>query len=143
MHMVFMVRFDLCDFQDVKAMALACCKTASTLHAEDLVYRDFRSDNVVRFSPDAFIVLDVETVGSASARLPKELCLNGWDDGTLDDGCYTKLSDMYQIGNLLESQILPLVAGVSGEATSFVQQLKAKELSAEEALAHSWLHVGK
>jgi hypothetical protein len=116
------------------------------LHEAGMVHRDFRFDNIVQLSPDSYMIIDLESVGDASAgRLPKGFALYGWDAGTLDDGwndgCYTKLSDMYQIGKLVGSQISTLTGGVSSNASSFVEQLRSKKLNADESVRHPWFQI--
>ncbi len=126
--------------QDVQALAAACCNAARVLHAAGLVYRDFKMDNIVQLQPGSYMVVDLEAVRKAGAgRLPAGFRLRGWGRKTLTRGQYTTLSDMYEIGDLMGQLLRALWSAPSAQATDFVDQLKNKALSAEDALQHAWL----
>ena len=70
-------------------------------------------------------------------RVPPEfLGLRGWSGDALDNGFYTTMSDMYQLGKLLAS-MKEKVSSRNVEA--FIQQLLSKSLSTELALKDLWL----
>jgi hypothetical protein len=62
--------------------------------------------------------------------------LAAWDDDTLDDGLYTVMSEMYQLGKLLDEKFGYMI---SDQAEDFVKKLKGKKMTAEEALEHEWI----
>jgi hypothetical protein len=149
--------------QEARTVALACCETARVLHAKGLVHRDFRLANVVCLGPrtsdedsagtdsnaggsdqndedNAYMVIDLEGAAKEGAEMPPDcgLALAGVD-GVLDrDGNYTMASDMFEIGILLQP-ILQKLGAYRGEAKALVLALKRKELSAVQAMNHSWL----
>ncbi|KAG9287181.1 hypothetical protein G9A89_001589 [Geosiphon pyriformis] len=62
--------------------------------------------------------------------------LTDWDDGTCDENnTYTTLSDMYQLGKLLER----LNTVSSDDGKDFISKLKKKMLGADAALQHPWI----
>ncbi|CAG8608529.1 10391_t:CDS:2 [Paraglomus brasilianum] len=80
-----------------------------------------RSKHVVR---DRHYRLDIER-------------LKDWDDNTLDNGVYTKRSEMYQFGILLHTTFDRVIRSKNGK--DFVEKLRAKQLTAADALKHLWL----
>lgn len=64
--------------------------------------------------------------------------LMDWTPDTLDDGCFTFGSDVYQIGVMLGE--LLKYHDVPSDAASLLQLLNSK-VSANEGLQHAWLHV--
>jgi serine/threonine protein kinase len=126
--------------QELRDVALACCRTAEVLHKVDIVHSDFRSSNVVRLDATHWMVIDLENCRRPSEPLPVGFSLRDWNAGTLegDDekGClYTTASDMYQIGVMLFSSL----TACSPTARNFVNELLRKKLTASEALQHPWL----
>jgi len=62
--------------------------------------------------------------------------LTQWDLGTLDQtNTYTTLSEMYQLGKLLEE----LNTMTSDEGRDFVRRLRDKRMEADAALRHRWI----
>ena len=94
-------------------------------------------DNIVQLGVRAYMVIDLETVGKRKAGpVPTGFSLIGWRSTTLTaDRRYTTLSDMHQIGLMLDEQLQQ----PSENAIDFVQQLLDKKLSARRALQHAWI----
>ena len=127
--------------QDVRCLALACCKTAQVMHSCSLVHRDFRLDNVVRLSDDSWMVIDLELSSKSPTKLPSDYTQKGWDHATTEPSgpdykLYTPLSDMHQIGIMLSPLLKP---SYSQASRNFVIGLLGKTLSADQALLHEWL----
>jgi hypothetical protein len=121
--------------QDLRNVARCVCEALRVLHTNGLVHRDIRLENIVQTSQHQFVLIDLE----AAAVCPNEVggfSLRNWSSDTLDDGVYTKMSDMYQLGRLLVSMRECLN---TTDAESFIQQLLSKNLSAEVALNDIWL----
>ena len=122
-------------------MACACCKAAWVLHKAKIVHRDFRMANIVQLGFRAYMVIDLETVGKRKAGpIPTGFSLTGWRSTTLTaDRRYNTLSDMHQIGLMLDEQLQQIVGQPSENARDFVQKLLDKKLSARRALRHPWI----
>ncbi|DBA96654.1 TPA: hypothetical protein ACH3X1_015511 [Trebouxia sp. C0004] len=125
--------------EDVCKVIRACLQSASALHARQLVHRDFRYANVLWDSEGPFVI-DLELAATPPLKDPPVQL--AWTPDTLDDGCFTFGSDVFQIGVMLnglradllthQRQELPL------DAIDFLQVLKSK-VPANEALQHAWL----
>ena len=63
--------------------------------------------------------------------------LKDWDDETLDDGIYTKTSDMHQLGRLLGMEFGHL--DLSNEGRDFVTKMTEKMMTAADSLRHGWI----
>jgi hypothetical protein len=92
------------------------------------------------------MVIDVEQAGFASRVLPEDFLLPTWTDNTLEQGAdgqrrYTVMSDMYQIGLMLEG-CASSCGALSPAADQFIARLKAKQLTAAQALQQEWLMKG-
>lgn len=72
--------------------------------------------------------------------LQDALPLRGWTSDTLDGGCYTFGSDVYQIGVMSSKLFKHKSQDVASDAVGLLQMLKSK-VPANEALKHAWLHT--
>ncbi len=88
------------------------------------------------------MVIDLESVAELTQKsLPEDTCsaLKTCTSKALDAaGCFTALSDMYCIGALLQ-EAYPTACSL--QSASYIQNLMAKELTAEAALEflrHEW-----
>ena len=128
--------------QDVRALAICCCKAASLLHQAGVVHRDIRLDNVAQLGKHRYMLLDLETAAAANARaLPSTFIpFTGWGNSVLDSHKrFTTMSDMHLIGALLEEVFS--ASGIASAAASraLIDKLKRKLLSATAALNDPWL----
>ncbi|EFJ33399.1 hypothetical protein SELMODRAFT_407174 [Selaginella moellendorffii] len=100
------------------------------LHQAGLVHRDIRWKNILKLpaSNGSWMLIDLETVWKTDCT--PSCWLRAWDDNTLVDGVYTRSSDLYLVGRLMES-----FRDLSPEAKEFQAKLLRHEfLSAQEAL---------
>ncbi|XP_024518782.1 uncharacterized protein LOC9650052 [Selaginella moellendorffii] len=100
------------------------------LHQGGLVHRDIRWKNILKLpaSNGSWMLIDLETVWKTDCT--PSCWLRAWDDNTLVDGVYTRSSDLYLVGRLMES-----FRDLSPEAKEFQAKLLRHEfLSAQEAL---------
>ena len=129
-----MLHQDLCD------IARACCKAAQILHDAGIVHRDLRQENVVCLARARWMVIDLEHAAKTDQVVQSNYKLIAWDDNTLDrqgqQHIYTRRSDMYLIGCLLAKVG---ATSMPPQAQQFVDRLKAKSLSAADALSDPWL----
>jgi hypothetical protein len=99
-----------------------------------------RKENVVCLAPAKWMVIDLEHAAKADQIVQSDYRLVAWDDNTLDmqgrQHIYTRRSDMYLIGCLLAKVG---ATSMSNQARQFVDRLKAKSLSAADALGDPWL----
>jgi Protein kinase domain len=127
-------------YQDLRDIARACCKAAQILHNAGIVHRDLRKENIVCLAPAHWMVIDLEHAAKADQIVQSDYRLVAWDDNTLDvqgqQLLYTRGSDMYLIGCLLAKVG---ANSMSHQAQQFVNRLKAKSLSAADALGDPWL----
>ena len=127
-----------CRAQDARHVALACCKAARVLHEAGVVHSDFRLPNVVWLADNHCMVIDLEHARFADKPVDKPL--TDWVDAAYDKvgnaKCYTKRSEMHQIGRLVQ-HVLPI--NPSPSAVAFAHALLDKSLTAEAALQHPWL----
>ena len=125
-------------------MAYTCCRAVQYLHDAGVVHRDIRWPNIVRLDDRHWMVVDLEDAAKAPSELPATYNLSGWDEDTCDPGqapgtkVYSTLSDMHQIGKLLQPHLARL-PGIPPAAHDFVRKLLGKELTAGEALQAAWL----
>jgi hypothetical protein len=94
----------------------------------------------VCLAPAHWMVIDLEHAAKADQIVQSDYRLVAWDDNTLDvqgqQLFYTRRSDMYLIG------CLSAKVGANSmphQAQQFVDRLKAKSLSAADALGDPWL----
>ena len=130
---------DLKTESDVQEMTKCVLTGLARLHTGKYVHRDIRIPNIV-FVPEPhdnfrYVLIDFEH-GGTNRQKPSEI-LNGWDQDTLTrTGQYVFLSDMYQLGKMLERY----KEFMTGDGIDFVGQLKSKNLTAEVALQHAWIN---
>lgn len=122
----------------------AACMAVEVLHAKGIVHRDLRKENLVRLGPKSWMLIDYEL--AACADKPVKSKPKGWDEGTLDsEQQYTRESDMHQLGLLLKDLLKE--AGVACDpntpAYRFAEDLVCKRLTAQQALAQSWLRQAR
>jgi serine/threonine protein kinase len=87
-------------------MAKNVCEALSVLHEAGLVHRDVRLPNVVQVSQEQFMLIDLETVADFPFRLPEGFqYFKEWSIEMLEGNLYTPMSDMYQLGKLLEKDV--------------------------------------
>jgi serine/threonine protein kinase len=91
--------------QSIRMMAKNVCEALSVLHA-GLVHRDVRLPNVVQVSQEQFMLIDLERVAASPFRLPQGFqYFREWSIEMLEGNSYTPMSDMYQLGRLLEKDV--------------------------------------
>ena len=109
------------------------------LHSGDYLHRDIRLPNIL-YDPatSQYFFIDFEHGGRESQEIiDRGAWLKEWDEGTFVGGRYTKMSEMYQLGRLLKNEF----GGILLEhGNDFVAKLEAKEMTADEALQHQWIH---
>ncbi|DBB14135.1 TPA: hypothetical protein ACH3X3_001087 [Trebouxia sp. C0006] len=125
--------------EDVCKVIRACLQSASALHAKQLVHRDFRYANVL-WDIEGPFVIDLEMAATPPLKDPPMQL--AWTPDTLDNGCFTFGSDVFQIGVMLSALRAELLTHKRQElpldAIDFLQVLKSK-VPAHEALQHAWL----
>ena len=134
------------DEDSLRAMTKDVVSGLDWLHHADYLHRDIRHPNIL-YDPviKQYILIDFEHGAKAKAEAGNgEIEIYGdnaplaaWDDGTLDDGLYTAMSEMYQLGKLLNEEFGYLI--FSDQGKDFVKKLKEKKMIAEEALKHEWI----
>ena len=127
--------------QDVRALAVCCCKAASLLHKAGVVHRDVRIDNVAQLGKHRYMLLDLETAATAHAgALSPTYSLTHWGNSVLDSPRrFTTMSDMHLIGVLLEDVFTTSGIASAAAAQAFIDKPKHKLLSATAALNDPWL----
>nr|CAG8490445.1 3960_t:CDS:2 [Entrophospora candida] len=126
------------DEQTTQVMTCSLLTGLKRLHQCGYVHRDIRLSNIVYDSNNSkgyeYVLIDFEYGGKANEKF--DILLTDWDDGTCDeDNVYTTLSDMYQLGRLLEG----LNMMFSNDGQDFINKLKKKVLEADAALQHPWI----
>jgi hypothetical protein len=125
--------------QSIRMMAKNVCEALSVLHEAGLVHRDIRLPNVVQVSQEQFMLIDLETVAASPFRLPEGFqYLRGWSIEMLEGSFYTPMSDMYQLGRLLEKDV-HWMTEISESALQFIRKLRSKKCTAAMALNDPWL----
>ena len=129
-------------WQDLHALAFACCSAAGILHRSHLAHRDLRLSNVVQLGPQQYMVIDLETVAWLSAeQLPQNFSqtLYTCTTAALDKGGhFTAESDMHLIGHLLREAM----QDAPEAASQFIQLLIEKRLTSQQAPGASGHPVG-
>ena len=82
-----------------------------------------------------YVLIDFEHTRRADE--PFEELLTVWDSKTLVNGQYTVLSELYQVGKMMDK----FDAILSEQGKQFVAMLKGKQTAANEALLHAWINV--
>ncbi|KAL3163146.1 hypothetical protein ABBQ32_009556 [Trebouxia sp. C0010 RCD-2024] len=125
--------------EDVCKVIRACLQSASALHAKQLVHRDFRYANILWDNEGPFVI-DLEMAATPPLKDPPVQL--AWTPDTLDNGCFTFGSDVFQIGVMLSALRAEFLSHKCQElplgAIDFLQVLKSK-VPANEALQHVWL----
>jgi hypothetical protein len=128
---------------DLQKMTKDLVHGLARLHSAGYLHRDIRSPNIL-YDPVAkqYILIDFEHGGKVGNGEEVQIYgddvpLAAWDSGTLDDGLYTAMSEMYQLGKLLREKFGHLI--LSDQGKDFVKKLKGKKMTAEEALKHEWI----
>jgi hypothetical protein len=125
--------------QSIRTMAKNVCEALSVLHEVGLVHRDVRLPNVVQVSQEQFMLIDLETVAAYPFRLPQGFqYFREWSIEMLEGNSYTPMSDMYQLGRLLEKDV-HWMTEISESALQFIKKLRSKEYTAAMALSDPWL----
>ncbi|KAG9285579.1 hypothetical protein G9A89_008556, partial [Geosiphon pyriformis] len=124
--------------EKTRVMTRSLLTGLKTLHEKDFVHRDIRSSNIIYDSNNSqgyeYVLIDFEHGGKINEKF--DSLLTDWDDGTCDENnTYTTLSDMYQLGKLLER----LNTVSSDDGKDFISKLKKKMLGADAALQHPWI----
>ncbi|KAG9295282.1 hypothetical protein G9A89_021213 [Geosiphon pyriformis] len=124
--------------ETTRVMTRSLLTGLKTLHEKDFVHRDIRSSNIIYDSNNSqgyeYVLIDFEHGGKINEKF--DSLLTNWDEGTLDENnLYTTLSDMYQLGKLLER----LNTVSSDDGKDFISKLKKKMLGADAALQHPWI----
>ncbi|KAG9285616.1 hypothetical protein G9A89_009256 [Geosiphon pyriformis] len=124
--------------ETTRVMTRSLLTGLKTLHEKDFVHRDIRSSNIIYDSNNSqgyeYVLIDFEHGGKINEKF--DSLLTDWDDGTCDENnTYTTLSDMYQLGKLLER----LNTVSSDDGKDFISKLKKKMLGADAALQHPWI----
>jgi len=120
------------------AMTRSLLTGLAWLHQCGYVHRDVRLPNIV-YDPGnrkgyEYVLIDFEHGGHVNETF--DTLLTQWDLGTLDQtNTYTTLSEMYQLGKLLEE----LNTMTSDEGRDFVRRLRDKRMEADAALRHRWI----
>lgn len=125
--------------EDVRKVIWACLQSASALHANQLVHRDFRYANIL-WDSDGPFVIDLEMAATPPLKEPPEQ--TAWTRETLDNGYFTFGSDVFQIGVMMTALRADLLThqsqGLPSDAIDLLESLRRK-LPANEALQHPWL----
>jgi hypothetical protein len=125
--------------QSIRMMAKNVCEALSVLHEAGLVHRDVRLPNVVQVSQEQFMLIDLETVAAFPFRLAAGFqYFREWSIEMLEGNLYTPMSDMYQLGRLLEKDV-HWMPEISESALQFIRKLRSKEYTAVMALSDPWL----
>ncbi|CAM6074883.1 unnamed protein product [Sphagnum tenellum] len=125
--------------QSIRTMAKNVCEALSVLHKAGLVHRDVRLPNVVQVSQEQFMLIDLETVAASPFQLPQGFqYFREWSIEMLEGNLYTPMSDMYQLGRLLEKDV-HWMPEISESALQFIRKLRSKECTALMALSDPWL----
>ncbi|KAG9287079.1 hypothetical protein G9A89_023044 [Geosiphon pyriformis] len=124
--------------ETTRVMTRSLLTGLKTLHEKDFVHRDIRSSNIIYDLNNSqgyeYVLIDFEHGGKINEKF--DSLLTDWDDGTCDENnTYTTLSDMYQLGKLLER----LNTVSSDDGKDFISKLKKKMLGADAALQHPWI----
>jgi hypothetical protein len=127
---------------DLRKMTKDLVSGLAWLHRAGYIHRDIRFPNIL-YDPvrKQYFLIDFEhgaKVGNGEEvqTYGDKDTLTAWDGGTLDGGLYTEMSEMYQLGKLLDKEFDHLI---SDHAKDFVEKLKGKKMTAEEALEHEWI----
>ncbi|KAL0017915.1 hypothetical protein WJX77_008038 [Trebouxia sp. C0004] len=124
--------------QDVQLLAYSVCRALYILWKAKLVHRDVRMANIVRLQgpEDHYMLLDLGNVAQVKIW-PAVQPFKDWDSFTLSKNSeYDHLSDMYQLGKLLK-RLLRRTGSQAAE--EFINSIRNKSLTAEQALKHVWL----
>ncbi|RIB06855.1 hypothetical protein C2G38_2046463 [Gigaspora rosea] len=121
------------DEQQLKIMTKNVLVGLECLHEGGFVHRDIRMSNIL-YVNSSYVLIDFEHGGKSGNKITE--WLKNWDGGTLDRKKYTKMSDIYQLGKLLEEFLIIIK---SDDGKDFVAKLKKKDMDASEALKRPWL----
>eukprot|EP00198_Chlamydomonas_reinhardtii_P001927 XP_001691263.1 predicted protein [Chlamydomonas reinhardtii] len=116
----------------------------AALHKAGFVHRDLRWDNVACCArePRRWFLIDLECSAAADAEVLTGFQLMGWETGvTLVNGRYTRESDIYQLGRLVEKACERLE--LSDAAKEFMSALLTRPTqqrsSAARLLSNKWI----
>ncbi|CAK9877535.1 unnamed protein product [Sphagnum jensenii] len=85
------------------------------------------------------MLIDLETITACPFQLPEGFqYFREWSIEMLEGNLYTPMSDMYQLGRLLEKDV-HWMTEIPESALQFIRKLKSKECIAAMALSDPWL----
>jgi len=130
-----------CNETELHSMVRSLLVGLDCLHSGNYVHRDIQEPNVL-FVPEnpagsKYVLIDFEHGGKANEEMNERL--SDWDHRTLSNNQYTTLSDIYQLGKLIERLMMRFQMSISDNGKTFVKKLKEKKMNATQALQHAWI----
>lgn len=87
------------------------------------------------------MLIDLETVAKCPFRVPEGFQrFSEWTNEMFDGEDYTRMSDMFQLGKLLQDYA-PAMTVSTAAARAFIGKLKRKLYTAQDALNDPWLSI--
>lgn len=127
--------------QELRAAARCILLALQALHSANWGHGDVRWQNVVQEAGEHFRLIDLECALPLGQPPPyaAHYCPGAWGPGqeALDDGVFTGASDLYMVGAMLREKAG--ACGLDSPIHSLSQQLLAKSMPLEAAMAHKWL----
>ncbi|CAK9191076.1 unnamed protein product [Sphagnum troendelagicum] len=100
---------------------------------------DAEGDLRAKVSQEQFMLIDLESVAASPFQMPEGFqYFRGWSIEMLEGSFYTPMSDMYQLGKLLEKDV-HWMNEISESALQFIRRLRSKKCTAAMALSDPWL----
>ncbi|CAG8680692.1 1208_t:CDS:10, partial [Funneliformis caledonium] len=130
-----------CNETELRSMVRSLLVRLDCLHSGNYVHHDIREPNVL-FVPEnpagsKYVLIDFEHGVKANKEMNERL--SDWNHRTLSNNQYTTLSDIYQLGKLIERLIMRFQMSISDNGKTFVNKLKKKKMNATQALQHAWI----
>lgn len=118
--------------QDLLLLGIDILTALKYLHEVGVVHRDIRLANCVQLSKKFFMLIDLEGAAEADRKPPEGFRFTDWTPATLEDGKYTRKSDVKAVGSMLLKSSGGLE--MTAEVNTFLSNLQSGCYSAVEAL---------
>ena len=128
--------------EELQRMTKDLVSGLALLHKGNFLHCDVRFPNIL-YNPVAgqYFLIDFEHGRQAEEGgvIHNGDLLKDWDGRTLENGRYTKRSEIYQLGKLLIKEFSFIE--ISDDGMDFIEMMERRRMTADELLQHPWIQT--